>query len=83
MVDTVGGISILPELALNQLSENQKEKVFRFTKPFPYREISIIYYKPTFKQKIIDELRNFIKDSLEGNLNYNKSPKDYVSIKPQ
>lgn len=83
MVDTVGGISILPELALNQLSEEQKKKVFRFKKPFPYREVSIIYYKPTFKQKIIDELGSFIKKSMETKLNYNSSPKDFVSIKPQ
>jgi LysR family hydrogen peroxide-inducible transcriptional activator len=53
MVDKVGGISILPELALSQLSEEQKKNVFRFKKPFPYREISIIYYKPTFKQKLL------------------------------
>ncbi|MDF2553652.1 MAG: LysR family transcriptional regulator [Chryseobacterium sp.] len=83
MVDKVGGISILPELALNQLSEEQKSKVFRFKKPFPYREISIIYYKPTFKQKIIDELGSFIKNSLSKKLNFNENPKDYVSIKPQ
>lgn len=83
MVDKVGGISILPELALNQLSEEQKSKVFRFKKPFPYREISIIYYKPTFKQKIIDELGGSIKKSLENKLSYNQNPKDFVSIKPQ
>jgi len=83
MVDKVGGISILPELALNQLSEEQKTKVFRFKKPFPYREISIIYYKPTFKQKIIDELGAFIKSSVDSKLNFNKNPKEFVSIKPQ
>ena len=83
MVDKVGGISILPELALNQLSDEQKTKVFKFKKPFPYREISIIYYKPTFKQKIIDELGNSIKKTLKDKLNYYKNPKDFVSIKPQ
>ncbi len=83
MVDKVGGISILPELALNQLSEEQKNKVFRFKKPFPYREISIIYYKPTFKQKIIDELGSFIKNSLDSKLNFNENPKEFVSIRPQ
>lgn len=81
MVDKVGGISVLPELALNQLSPDQKSKVFRFKKPFPFREISMIYYKPTFKQKIIDELGSYIKKSLQDVLKYNESPKDYVSIK--
>ncbi len=83
MVDKLGGISILPELALNQLSENQKSKVKRFRKPFPYREISLIYYKPTYKQKILDELRDFISSSLKENLNYNKNPSEYVTVKPQ
>lgn len=83
MVDKVGGITVLPELALNQISEIQKSKVSRFRKPFPYREISIIYYKPTYKQKIIDELAASVKSSVEKKLNYYKSPEDFVSIKPQ
>ncbi len=83
MVDKVGGISILPELATQQLSEEQKEKVFRFRKPYPYREISIIYYKPTFKQKIIDELVNTVKTSVEKRLNFSQNPSDFVSVKPQ
>lgn len=83
MVDKVGGISIIPELATNQLSEEQMKKVSRFRKPFPYREISIIYYKPTYKQKIIDELVKSIQNSMENQLNYVKNPKDFVSIKPQ
>lgn len=83
MVDKVGGITVLPELALNQISEAQKSKVSRFRKPFPYREISIIYYKPTYKQKIIDELAASVKSSVEKKLNYYKSPEDFVSIKPQ
>ena len=83
MVDKVGGISILPELAVSQLSADQKEKVTRFRKPFPFREISVIYYKPTYKQKIIDELVNFIQNSVQLKLNFNKSPEDFVSIKPE
>ncbi|MDO5615609.1 MAG: LysR substrate-binding domain-containing protein [Cruoricaptor ignavus] len=83
MVDKVGGISVIPELALSQLSEEQKEKTYRFRKPFPYREISMIYYKPTYKQKIIDELVQSVKNSVETKLNFNKAPEDYVSVKPQ
>ncbi len=83
MVDKLGGISILPELAIEQLSENQKKMVKRFRKPFPYREISVIYYKPTYKQKILDELIAFIKESLSKKLNYNKDPENFVGIKPQ
>ena len=83
MVDKVGGISILPELAVEQLSDKQRKKVSRFRKPFPYREMSIIYYKPTYKQKIIDEFVKFIRESVGNKLNYNKMPQDYVNIEPQ
>ena len=83
MVDKVGGISILPELAVLQLTEEQTAKVSRFRKPFPYREISIIYYKPTYKQKIIDELLTTIRDSVQAKLNFSKAPEDYVNVKPQ
>lgn len=80
MVDKMGGITILPEIAVEQLSAEQQAKVSRFVKPFPFREISIIYYKPTFKQKIIDELVISIQKTLQKKLNYYKNPEDFVSI---
>ena len=83
MVDKVGGLTVLPELAVSQLQDNQKAKIHRFKKPFPSREISLIYYKPTYKQKIIDELVNSIKSSLKEKLNYNKHPEDFVNVKPE
>ena len=83
MVDKTGGVTVLPELAVQQLSEEQKKKVFHFKKPFPSREISLIYYKPTYKQKMLNEFGSFIKDTLAKHLNYNKNPKDFSIIAPQ
>lgn len=83
IVDRVGGITIIPEMAISQLSEQQKQKVYQFQKPFPFREISIIHYKPTYKQRIIDELVQFIQNILTPQLNYNKNPEHYIEIKPQ
>lgn len=83
MVDKIGGISILPELAASQLSKEQKKNVRHFRKPFPYREISVIYYKPTYKQKILDELTKFMKDSLHKKLSFYKNAEDFVNIRPQ
>lgn len=82
MVDRVGGVSILPELAVQELSAEQRQKVARFRKPFPYREISIIYYKPTYKQKIIDELVKNIRTSVSEKLNYYQNPNDFVAVSP-
>lgn len=83
MVDKVGGITILPELALPHLSTEQTEKVVRFRKPFPFREISLLYYKPTYKQKILSEMALYIKNSVAQKLNFNKNPEEFVSVKPQ
>lgn len=83
MVDKVGGITILSEIGVQQLSTEQKEKVSRFIKPFPYREISLIYYKPTYKQKIIDELISEIRTSMEQKLNFYKDKENYKSVKPE
>jgi LysR family hydrogen peroxide-inducible transcriptional activator len=83
MVDKVGGITILSEIGVQQLSDEQKQKVSRFIKPFPYREISLIYYKPTYKQKIIDELISGIRTSMEQKLNFYKDPENYKSVKPE
>ncbi len=83
IVDSIGGITILPEMGVSQLQEEQQRKVQHFRKPFPFREISIIYYKPTYKQKIIDELILSIKKSVESKLNYYKSPEDFVGVEPQ
>lgn len=82
IVDEVGGMTILPELATQQLSPSQKEKILHFRKPFPSRQISLIYYKPTYKQKMLDELVSFLKISLSGKLNYNKNPENFVIIEP-
>lgn len=83
LVDKLGGMSILPELAVELLTPEQKKKVNRFRSPFPYREISMIYYKPTYKQKILDEMIAFVADSLKLKLNFNKTPEDFVGVKPQ
>lgn len=83
MVDKIGGLTVLPELAVSQLSDDQKDKIHHFKKPFPYREISLIYYKPTYKQKILDEFVGSIRKSMANKLNYNEQPQDFVMISPQ
>lgn len=83
MVYALGGITLVPELAVAQLSKEQKSKISRFRKPMPCRKISLIYYKPTYKQRILDELSSYIKTSLEGKLGFGKAPEDFMEISPQ
>lgn len=81
IVDRLGGISMLPELAAKGLAQEQQQRIYRFRKPFPYREISVVYYRPTFKQKMIDELRDFIRAGVEPQLNFRLNPEDFIAIK--
>lgn len=81
IVDKIGGLTIIPELSAHQLYDNQQKNIFHFKKPAPAREISLIYYKPTYKQKILDEFVNFIKNILSSELNYNKNPQNFSIIK--
>ncbi|QCX52985.1 hydrogen peroxide-inducible genes activator [Elizabethkingia sp. JS20170427COW] len=83
MVDKVGGLTIIPEMAIDELTASQKEKVFHFKKPYPIREVSLIYYKPTYKQKLFDELSSFIRESLKSKLIFNTHPQDFVGVKPE
>lgn len=60
MVDENNGATILPELALSELSEQQREKVRYFQSPEPAREIGLITPKNFVKRKMIEALKTEI-----------------------
>lgn len=60
MVDVNSGITILPELCLNDFSELQHERIRRFNTPVPAREISIVTHRNFLKRNIITALQNEI-----------------------
>lgn len=60
MIDVNGGITILPELALNDLDEEQLEQVRFFKSPAPVREISLVTYRHFVKEKLVAVLRETI-----------------------
>ncbi|HVZ97313.1 MAG TPA: hydrogen peroxide-inducible genes activator [Chitinophagaceae bacterium] len=64
MVDMNKGITILPELALKELTAHDKKHVRYFKPPVPVREISIVTYRHFVKQRIIDILKNEIIESV-------------------
>lgn len=57
MVEQNNGATILPELALSDLSEKQLEKVRHFKSPEPVREVSIVIQKNYLKRRVIEALR--------------------------
>ena len=60
VVKANNGITILPNLALNELNEQEKKHVFQFKNPAPAREIGLVYYRFFVKERLIKALENEI-----------------------
>lgn len=61
MVDSFGGLTLLPELHYQQLSPARQEKVGYFQQPIPVREVSLVYYRPYAKNGLLNPLAAHIK----------------------
>lgn len=61
IVDTEGGFTLIPELALRYLPEVKKRQVRQLADPKPLREVSIIYSRHYIKQRLIHLLSEEIK----------------------
>lgn len=62
IVDTLEGLTLIPELYFDDLSKERKKKVRDFTAPFPVREISIVFHRPYAKWRLINAISMEIKD---------------------
>jgi LysR family hydrogen peroxide-inducible transcriptional activator len=60
MVDVHDGITLLPELALDNLTENQLDNIRYFENPEPVREISLLVRRSVIKKRLITALKNEI-----------------------
>ena len=60
MVDLNNGLTILPELAISDLTEEQLQRVRHFRSPEPTREISIVTHRNFLKRNLITTLQNEI-----------------------
>jgi LysR family hydrogen peroxide-inducible transcriptional activator len=72
MVETTDGITILPELALQDLNENQKQHIRYFQKPVPAREISLVTYRHEIKRRLIGALKEELLLHIPENMKHNK-----------
>ena len=68
MVDLNGGITILPELALRDLSKAQEKNIRYFKTPAPVREVSIVTYRYFVKYNLIDALRKEILSKIPAQM---------------
>jgi LysR family hydrogen peroxide-inducible transcriptional activator len=60
MVEMKNGITILPELALQNLSPEQLKMVRHFKAPVPVREVSLVTHRNFVKQRLLAALREAI-----------------------
>jgi len=79
MVDQNNGATILPELALSDLSDKQLDKVRYFKSPEPAREVSIVIQRNFLKRRMIEALKNEILEFLPKRMK-NKKKKDVIDI---
>lgn len=56
MVIETGGYTLIPQLALRQLSVKRKKMVLDFQSPVPTREVSLVYGRLFHKERLIEAL---------------------------
>lgn len=61
IVDQNDGITVIPEMAINTLTDEQKKNVRPFKNSTPVREISLITRKDFFKERILNILLDEVK----------------------
>ena len=72
MVDQNNGATILPELALADLTDKQLDRVRYFKSPEPAREISIIVPNHFLKKRMIEALKNELMELIPKRLKSKK-----------
>lgn len=68
ITDAFGGITLIPELYYAQLPELRKQKTKPFKVPIPVREISLVYYRPHARLRVINQLSEDIRGLMKGKL---------------
>ena len=79
MVDMNNGATLLPELALEELSNKQLSKVRHFKSPEPVREVSLITHKNFIKRRMLNALKEEILAVIPKGMKQKKK-KDIVGI---
>lgn len=79
MVDLNDGITILPELSLQDFGVKQMDRVRYFKSPEPSREISIVTHKNFIKKRMIDALEQEVLQSIPKRMKSTKK-KEVIDI---
>lgn len=72
MVDLNDGITIIPELATLDMGPRQRAAIRYFKRPSPVREVSVVVHRDFVKKKLIDIIREEIKQAIPEKVRQNK-----------
>jgi LysR family transcriptional regulator, hydrogen peroxide-inducible genes activator len=73
------GITIIPELALLDVSENEMEQIRFFKPPVPVREISMVTYRHFIKERLVAAIKDTILKALPPRIS-TKIDKKYMML---
>ncbi|UKJ07654.1 hydrogen peroxide-inducible genes activator [Solitalea lacus] len=68
MVELNNGVTILPELAIDDLPDDKKMQVRNFKDPVPVREVSIVTHRSYVKKRLIDALKEEVLNSIPAKM---------------
>ena len=80
IVDEMKGITLIPELYYNDLPEERKKFTKDFIAPYPVREISLVYYRPFAKKRLINAIAEEIKQILKPQLETSRLKNNEMTI---
>lgn len=80
IVDLNSGLTIIPEMGIEHLTEAQKKNVRPLKNAVPVREISLVTRKEFFREKMLDILIQEVKDSVPTPLLSTELKKFVVAI---
>ncbi len=78
LVDSYGGVTVIPELATKSLSRKKKDQLTLFSPPAPVREVSIVFHKYSIKERAIKALSDLIKKNIPK---YMRQKEDYNNVR--
>jgi LysR family hydrogen peroxide-inducible transcriptional activator len=73
MVELNDGITILPELAVRDLTGKQQRLIRHFRRPAPMREVSLVIHRDFVKQRLVQALRQEILNAVPEKVRQNKN----------
>lgn len=68
IVDEFGGLTMIPELYYDRLPAARQTHVSFFQAPIPVREVSLVYFRPFAKLRLINMLTSEIQTLMRGRL---------------